>query len=59
LGRLFFRVSNRPKEGIMAKQRKHHGGFKVKATKKMEHEFGHKSAKKGARKRARKASRKA
>jgi hypothetical protein len=59
LGRLFFRVSNRPKEGIMAKKTKRHGGFKVKATKKMEHEFGHKGGKKGARKRAHKHSRKA
>jgi len=54
LGRLFFRVSNRPKEGIMAKKTKRHGGFKVKATKKMEHEFGHKKSKKVSRKHAQK-----
>jgi hypothetical protein len=34
----------------MAKHSKHHGGFKVKATKKMEHEFGHKKSRKRRRK---------
>ena len=32
---------------------KHHGGFKVKSTKKAEHEFGHKKGKKRSRKHAR------
>ena len=31
---------------------KHRGGFKVKSTKKAEHEFGHKKSKKRSRKRA-------
>ena len=37
----------------MAKH-KHRSGFKVRATKKMEHEFGHKKVKKASRKRANK-----
>ena len=35
------------------KHPKHHGGFKVKGTKKMEHEFGKKAARKRTRKSAR------
>lgn len=33
---------------------KHRGGFKVKSTKRAEHEFGHKKSKKRSRKRSRK-----
>lgn len=33
---------------------KHKGGFKVKSTKRAEHEFGHKKSKKRSRKRSRK-----
>ena len=34
----------------MAKHSKHRGGFKVKGTKKMEHEFGKKHSRKRSRK---------
>lgn len=33
---------------------RHKGGFKVKSTKRAEHEFGHKKSKKRSRKRSRK-----
>ena len=36
----------------MAKHSKKHGGFKVKGTKKMEHEFGKKAGRKRSRKHA-------